>query len=417
MPENHLLVKGGKPLNGNVVLHAAKNAVLPLLAASVLTSKPLTVCDCPYITDVEGMVRILQSLGMDVKTKDRNVTVFGKPNGSHVPEKLACALRSSVFLLGPLLSETREVKLHYPGGCAIGSRPLDIHLNGLCAMGAKVEYNENSILCTAKKLKGAEIVLKYPSVGATENLLLAAVKAEGDTMLIGCAREPEIVSLCKALRLMGAKISGEGTPVIKISGVDSLDGVEYTPITDRIVAGTVLMATAVTGGKVSLLGARPRDLGAVLSRMVSKNISFTEDCSSLTIESDGKINPGDITTGPHPLFPTDLQAPYCAMQCYSRGQSVVCETVFENRFAHVEELKKMGADLSLNGNELTVVGKGELNVADLYASDLRGGAGLIIAALGAKGASRVFGLNYIDRGYEDICGLFASLGADISLQQ
>lgn len=406
-------IYGGNPLYGKTIVHGAKNAVLPMLAASVLTSRKVSVCDCPLISDVDDMVRVLQALGVVVERCGREISVSGAPEVTEIPPHLACAMRSSVFMLGALLSETGEVRLFTPGGCRIGARPLDIHFDGLTRLGARVEYGEDFVQCTAQKLKGADIVLKYPSVGATENLVMAAVKAEGTTRLIGAAREPEICSLVRLLRKMGADISGEGTPVITVRGVDELDGASCIPVTDRIVAGTVMAAVAVCGGKVEIVGGDADIMGAVISPFLSSHTFLVEHGGVMIFESDGMLMPTDVSTGPYPLFPTDMQAPFMACQCYACGMSSMRETVFEDRFAHVGELRKMGADIALAGNTAFVDGSRGMRGAHLCAADLRGGAGLIVAALGANGESTLEGVRYIDRGYENIEEIFSLLGGKI----
>lgn len=410
----YLEITGGNPLIGKTRVHAAKNAVLPIMAAATLASSPVEIYDCPDITDVDSMCGILSSIGVSTEKNGRTLTVFGEPTAADVPDYLSCALRSSVFMLGALLTRLGEVRLFTPGGCRIGARPMDIHIDGLCALGASVEYGDDNLRLYAKKLKGAEIRLKYPSVGATENLLLAAAGAEGETVLIGCAREPEIESLCQLLRLMGAGIEGEGTPVIKIRGTNRFDGARITPVFDRIVTGTVMTAVAVTGGRVEIDNCNSSALGAVVTSLVSKHFTVIDGGGMMTIESDGVLFPTDIVTGPYPLFPTDMQAPFMAAQCYAAGVSQTTETVFENRFAHVGELVKTGADISLENEVATVSGGKKLHGADMYAADLRGGAGLVVAALGAEGQSRVFNLRHIDRGYEKIEDVFSSLGGKIS---
>lgn len=411
------VIRGGNPLYGKVVVHGAKNAVLPMLAASVLTADKVSICDCPLISDVDDMVRVLETLGVTVERKGREISVSGSPKMTEIPSHLACAMRSSVFMLGALLSETGEVRLFTPGGCRIGARPLDIHFDGLTRLGAKVEYGEDFVQCTADKLKGADIVLKYPSVGATENLIMASVKARGTTRLIGAAREPEICSLVRLLRKMGADVSGEGTPVITVRGVDDLDGASCIPVTDRIVAGTVMAAVAVCGGRVEIVGGDADIMGAVISPFLTSHTFLVEHGGVIVFESDKMLLPTDVSTGPYPLFPTDMQAPFMACQCYACGLSSMRETVFEDRFAHVGELRKMGADIALAGNTAFVDGSRGMHGANLCASDLRGGAGLLVAALGADGESTLEGVRYIDRGYENIEEIFALLGGKIARQR
>ena len=414
MAKEILRIGGGESLFGKVTVHGAKNAVLPMLAASVLTQSPVTVRDCPLISDVDDMILVLRALGVSAVRDGRNVTVSGAPSLTEIPAHLACAMRSSVFMLGALLAECGEVRLFAPGGCRIGARPLDIHFDGFSRLGAEVEYGEDYVRCTADRLRGADIVLKYPSVGATENLIMASVKAQGVTRLIGAAREPEIVSLVALLRKMGAEISGEGTPVVTVRGVDALDGAAATPVGDRIVAGTVMAATAVCGGRVEISGADSSVLGAVISPFLGAHTFLVEHGGVIVFESDGMLSPPDVSTGPYPLFPTDMQAPFMACQCYASGMSSMRETVFEDRFAHVGELVKMGARIALAGNTAFVDGSEGMHGAALSAADLRGGAGLVVAALGARGESTVDGLRYIDRGYEKIENLFSALGGKTS---
>lgn len=410
-------ITGGEALEGRVEVRGAKNAVLPMLAASLLTEEPVTVCDCPDITDVADMVEVLRALGAEVVCERGNITVKGVPRLTEIPPHLACAMRSSVFMLGALTAQCGEVRLFTPGGCRIGARPLDIHLDGLERMGAKTEYDANGVRCFADKLHGADIIMRYPSVGATENLVMAAVKAEGRTRLIGAAREPEIVSLVRLLRRMGADISGEGTPVISVTGVKELDGAVARPVPDRIVAGTVMAAVAVCGGRVELVGADPSVMGAVISPFLGAHTFLVEHGGRIVFESDGMLDATDVRTGPYPLFPTDMQAPFMACQCYAAGMSTMCETVFEDRFAHITQLRKMGARIAVVGNTAFVDGSEGMRGARLEAADLRGGAGLAVAALGAEGESVLSGVRFIDRGYESMEKLFSSLGAKITRER
>lgn len=414
MKKEVFVIEGGRSLCGRMTVHGAKNAVLPMLAASVLTPAPVTVRDCPHITDVEDMLGVLRALGVEVTVTDREITVTGSPACTDIPPGLAGGMRSSVFMLGALLSRCGEVELASPGGCRIGARPLDIHFNGLERMGVRVECGDGRILCTADRLHGADIVLRYPSVGATENLVMAAVCAEGVTRIIGAAREPEIVSLVRLLRKMGADIAGEGSPVVTVRGVDELDGASATPSPDRIVAGTMMAAVAVCGGRVELSGADSSDMGAVISPFLGAHTFLIEHGGAITFESDGMLSPTDVCTGPYPLFPTDMQAPFMACQCFAAGMSSMRETVFEDRFAHVAELRRMGARIAVAGNTAFVDGSGGMRGSVIAASDLRGGAGLAVAALGAEGESILSGTVYIDRGYEDMAKMFSSLGGKIS---
>ncbi|MEG1529352.1 MAG: UDP-N-acetylglucosamine 1-carboxyvinyltransferase [Clostridia bacterium] len=414
MEQEIFRINGGFPLYGSVTLHGAKNAVLPLLAAAILTDKPVTICDCPDITDVTNMLEILRVLNIKIDRNGREITVSGTPTMTDIPSRLSKVMRSSMFLLGALLTVTGEVRLFTPGGCKIGARPLDIHLDGLKQMGATVEFGDDYVHCFAKKLVGADIVMKYPSVGATENLMMSAVLAKGRTTLINCAREPEIVSIACGLKAMGAKIFGEGTSVMIIDGVDTLDSAKITPVEDRIVCGTTLSAVAVCGGRCIIENANIYNLQSVVETLRSAHCQIKDEGGCITVKSDGIILPSVITTGPYPLFPTDMQAQIMALQCSTEGISSVTETVFENRFQHIAEYKKMGASIRLNNRTATIYGKKLRPSLELQCPDLRGGAGIIIAALRAHGESNVSNIEFVDRGYENIDEMFRSLGAKIS---
>lgn len=418
----YLRVKGGEELFGRIKLHGAKNAVLPLLALGVLSEDDVTVRDCPCISDVDTMVSLLQDLGLKTERKGRDITVSGRANSVSVQESLCRDMRSSMFMLGALLCACKEVIMPLPGGCTIGARPLDIHFDGLRKMGASVQLKDGKIRCSAQQLKGADIVIKYPSVGATENLLMCASVAQGRTTLINCAREPEIISLAQALRIMGARISGEGSSVMRIEGVKELGGCRITPVGDRIVAGTVLCATALCGGEVSIEGANAYHLQPVIRILQNEDCEIRGDESCLSVRSAGKTHAFNVTTAPYPLFPTDMQAQIFACACFSDGVSSITESVFENRFAHAHEYKKLGADIYLadkrraivSGSESPYFNGEELHGADLYARDLRGGAGLLLAAMKIKDESKIFNVEYVDRGYESIENMFSQLGANVS---
>lgn len=407
-------IEGGNPLCGHTTVHGAKNAVLPLLATGILSDETVTVCDCPNISDVKAMCGLLQNLGARVERDGRRISVCGRANIARVSESFCKDMRSSMFMLGALLASLGEVEMPLPGGCKIGSRPLDIHIDGLRRMGATAEYTQSGIRCYAKKLHGADVVLKFPSVGATENLIMCASLAQGKTTLVNVAREPEIISLVQGLRAMGARISGEGSSVIKIDGVDKLGGCRITPVADRIVAGTLLGAVALCGGEARINGIGDEYLGSVIETLRSKEVSIEADECGLCVRSSGRAHSVRITTAPYPMFPTDMQPQLFAFACFADGVSSIRETVFENRFAHAKEFAKLGADIKLENNVATVYGNGLLgSVASnrtFTASDLRGGAGLMIAALKIKGKTSLFGTEYIDRGYEKIEDVFCSLG-------
>lgn len=407
-------IEGGNPLYGQTTVHGAKNAVLPLLAMGILSDDTVTVCDCPDISDVRAMCGLLQNLGVRVERADRRISVSGSAHIARVSEAFCKDMRSSMFMLGALLASLGEVEMPLPGGCKIGSRPLDIHIDGLRRMGATAEYTRNGIRCYAKKLHGADVVLKFPSVGATENLIMCASLAQGKTTLVNVAREPEIISLAQGLRAMGARISGEGSSVIKIDGVDKLGGCRITPVGDRIVAGTLLSAVALCGGEVRINGVGDEYLGSVVETLRSEEISIYADECGMLVRSSGRAHPVRVATAPYPMFPTDMQPQLFAFACFADGVSCIKETVFENRFAHAKEFAKLGANIRLENNVATVYGNSLLKdvaAADsLRASDLRGGAGLMIAALKINGKTSVFGSEYIDRGYESIEDVFCSLG-------
>lgn len=412
----YFCIKGGAQLFGRYEVRGAKNAVLPLLAMGLMSKEDVTICNCPYISDVDNMLDLLTALGARVTRNGRDICVHGQAERVGADAKHFKSMRSSMFMLGALLSTLGEVHMPLPGGCAIGMRPLDIHANGLRAMGAIVECDGAYLNCYAKKLHGAKILMKYPSVGATENLMMCAVLAEGKTVLVNCAREPEICNLADGLRQMGARIRGDGTSVIEIEGVDSLSGAKIMPIGDRIVGGTLLCAVALCGGSVEIEGVNKNHLGAVVDVLHSKHCKISGDEGGAHISSLGKVKAFDVITAPYPLFPTDLQAPVLTLACFSDGICRINETVFENRFAHAYELKKAGGKISIDNSIATIVGNANrqnpypMHGADMRASDLRGGAGLILAGLKIRGESRVFASEYIDRGYEKIEDMFCSLG-------
>lgn len=414
MNEEYTVINGGRRLQGSVTVHGAKNAVLPLLAAGILTSGELAVENCPYIHDVDAMVKLLSSLGAKVTREGRRICISGGVKRTRANEELCKVMRSSMFMLGALLSATGEVELPMPGGCNIGARPLDIHLDGLRRMGASAVCEGNTVKCRAKRLHGADIVMRYPSVGATENLLMCASVAEGYTALVGCAREPEIVALAEGLRAMGAKIRGEGTSVIRVEGVKKLNGATAKAEGDRIVAGTVISAAALCGGDVTVYGARAEDMQSVLQVFRSEYCDIEACEEYIRVRSQGRVRARSVITAPFPLFPTDMQPQFFACQCFSDGVSRICETVFDSRFAHAKEFEKMGAEISIRANTAVIQGRAEgLHCAHMTASDLRGGAGLCVAALKTEGESRVYNPHFIDRGYENFEGMFEKLGADI----
>ncbi len=409
------IIDGGRRLQGIVSAQSAKNSVLPLLAASVLTEKQVTIREVPAIADALCMVQILRELGARADFRGGDVVVDSADACSHeISSALTKELRSSVFMLGSLLTRFRRAVIAYPGGCDIGLRPIDLHLSALKRLGVKIEEREGFIFCKCDVLRGAEIALDFPSVGATENILLAAVKAEGRTVVQGAAKEPEIVDLMNFLNGMGAKVRGAGTDVIEIEGVKELRGVDYTPIKDRIEAGTYLMACAICGGEVEVRGVAPENIRMLLHKLRENGCKIHAKNDKIRIGSSGRLKCNRrVETMPFPGFPTDLQAQATALNSGGEGGAVIVENLFETRYKYVPELRRMGADIEVNGRTAFVRGVKRLHGAAVTAGDLRGGAALVLAALGAEGASEVFDLGHIDRGYADLQGKLTGLGAKI----
>ena len=408
------VIEGGRPLYGEIEIQSAKNAVLPLLAASVLTEERIVIHNCPRITDVLNMAQILEELGCRTSFTDGALTVDPSDAATHeIPAALAKELRSSVFMLGSVLSRFGRARIAYPGGCDIGLRPIDLHLGGLRRLGVRIEEEGGYINCTCGKMRGADIVLGCPSVGATENIMLAAVKAEGTTVIRNAAKEPEIADLQNFVNRMGGRISGGGSSTVVVEGVKSLHGAEYTPVSDRIEAGTFLIASAMCGGELALKNARAENLSALLDKLreISCKIHAIDD--KIYIKSGARFSPKLIETSPYPGFPTDLQAPMTALACICGGSTVVVENLFETRFKHVPELIRMGADITVRGRSAFVRGVPRLHGADVCAGDLRGGAALALAAISAEGRSTVTDLRHIDRGYSEFEYKLRGAGARI----
>ncbi len=413
------IINGQNKLSGRVNISCAKNAVLPIMAASVLTNQEVLIKNCPKIEDVINMQSILKSLGVKAEFIENDLLICAKQIKTYkIDSVLAKKLRSSVFMLGALISRVKQVEISYPGGCNIGDRPIDLHINALKSFGVEVQCVDNgNIKCKARKLVGVDITLCFPSVGATENAILCAVMAKGTTIIRNAAKEPEIVDLANFLNKMGAKILGAGNKVIIIEGVKKLNGIEYSPINDRIEAGTFLLAGAISGGEVELYGINRQNILPLIDKICQSTCKVSSKNDIIYVKSGGVKKPFSLVTGPYPLFPTDLQAQTMAYCCLCDGQSVIRENVFEDRFRHVPELIKMGADIKIMGRLAVINGVKTLNGDNLYAQDLRGGAALCLAALSACGESKINNVFHIERGYYDFVSKLKGLGADIKVKE
>ncbi|WEK53950.1 MAG: UDP-N-acetylglucosamine 1-carboxyvinyltransferase [Candidatus Cohnella colombiensis] len=411
-----IIVRGGRTLSGTVRVHGAKNSVLPILAASILAEQGHSVIhDVPALDDVKNILQVLTSLGMRAQQSDGSVTLQAdRLTSFEAPYELVRKMRASFLVMGPLLARLGKVRISLPGGCAIGTRPIDQHLKGFEAMGAEIGFGQGTIEASVQgKLRGARIYLDVASVGATENIMMAAATAEGTTTIENAAKEPEIVDLANYLNAMGAKVRGAGTGVIRIEGVERLQGVEHQVIPDRVEAGTYMIASAITGGDVYVEGAIRDHLGPVVAKLEEMGVLVDCDENGIRVRSNGQLRAVDLKTLPYPGYPTDMQAQMMALLLVADGTSIVTETVFENRFMHVEELTKMGATIKVDGRTAIVTGGSKLMGASVCATDLRAGAALICAALVADGVTEVSGIHHIERGYMDIVNKLANLGAEI----
>ncbi|WP_139787082.1 UDP-N-acetylglucosamine 1-carboxyvinyltransferase [Cohnella massiliensis] len=411
-----IIVRGGRPLTGTVRVHGAKNSVLPILAASLLAEQGSCVIhDVPALDDVTNILQVLGVLGVRAKQSRGSVQLRAERLTSYdAPYELVRKMRASFLVMGPLLARFGRVRISLPGGCAIGTRPIDQHLKGFEAMGAEIGFGQGSIEAKVNgKLKGAKIYLDIASVGATENIMMAAATAVGTTTIENAAKEPEIVDLANFLNAMGAKVRGAGTGMIRIEGVDKLTGVEYSVIPDRVEAGTYMIAAAITGGDVYVEGAIRDHLGPIVAKLEEMGALVESDENGIRVAAGNPLKAVDVKTLPYPGFPTDMQAQMMALLMVAEGTGIVTETVFENRFMHVEELVKMGAEIKVDGRTAIVKGGMRLVGAPVCATDLRAGAALICAGLAADGVTEVSGVHHIERGYMDIVGKLAALGADI----
>lgn len=408
------VINGGNKLYGGVKIESAKNAVLPILSACLLTEDEILIRNVPKISDVLNMVKILKSLGVTVDFVGEDVLVNSKTLNSYtVPYDLTATMRSSIFLLGPLLARLNKVSLSYPGGCDIGIRPIDIHLSSLMQLGVIINEPGEQIICSVDRKKGGEIYLDFPSVGATENLLMYSVLNEGTTVIHNPAREPEIADLICFLNQMGAKIKILHNDNIVIEGVKRLHGTEYKPISDRIEAGTYLLACAITGGKIEIHNANIENISSLVHKICDNTCKITTSNGIINMISEGGGKSFSFETGPYPFFPTDLQAPTMALLTLRNGTSLVTENVFEMRFHHVSELVKMGADITVKGRTAIVNGVKELHGASVKVKDLRGGAALCLAGISASGRTIINDVKFIERGYYLFDQKLKALGVDI----
>ncbi len=410
-----LVIQGGIPLSGEVRISGAKNAALPILCAALLTEEPLRIGNVPHLRDVTTMLELLNQMGAEVSVNDRMEVEIAarKLHNLEAPYELVKTMRAAILVLGPMLARCGQARVSLPGGCAIGSRPVDLHIKGLQAMGAEIEIEHGYILARAERLKGARIFMDTVTVTGTENLMMAATLAEGSTMLENAAREPEVVDLANCLIAMGAKIEGAGSDVITVHGVDRLHGAAYRVMPDRIEAGTFLVAVAATGGKVLLKDVRPDILDAVLEKLREVGARIECGADTISLEMDGPLKSVNVRTAPYPAFPTDMQAQFMALNAVANGAATVTETIFENRFMHVQELQRLGANIETEGNTAVVRGVATLSGATVMATDLRASASLVVAGLIAQGETSIERIYHIDRGYECIEEKLSQLGARI----
>jgi UDP-N-acetylglucosamine 1-carboxyvinyltransferase len=408
-----IVVHGGKPLHGDVQVSGAKNAALPVLTAALLTEGTCTFSNIPDLVDINTAYKLLRNMGVEIEGENTVTISAEKITSSVAPYDLVKTMRASILVLGPLVARMGQARVSLPGGCAIGARPVNLHIKALQDMGAKVELQSGYIEARASRLKGADIYFDLPTVTGTENIMMAATLAEGTTVLHNAAREPEISNLADVLIGMGARISGAGTDVITITGVTSLSGTDAAIIPDRIEAGTFMIAAGMTRGEINVLGCHAQHLDALINKLRDTGMKITPIEGGLKVAAGKKIHNVDVKTLPYPGFPTDLQAQIMAYMCVGGGLSVITETVFENRFMHVSELMRMGADIVIQGGSAVVRGVSALYGAQTMATDLRASACLILAALAAKGMTEISRVYHIDRGYEGIEKKFSALGAEI----
>jgi UDP-N-acetylglucosamine 1-carboxyvinyltransferase len=414
-----LIIQGGNRLNGEVTISGAKNAALPILCASLLAETPLKLSGIAALKDIDTTIKLLDMMGVKITRNTCEVTLDASEVASfEATYEMVKTMRASILVLGPLLARFGTARVSLPGGCAIGSRPVDLHIKGLQAMGAAIHITHGYIQASTlhlpnRRLQGTRYYMDLVTVTGTENLMMAAALAEGTTVLENAAKEPEVVDLAEMLIKMGAKITGVGTDVITIVGVEKLNGTTHNVVCDRIEAGTYMVAAAMAGGEVKLLNARADLLDAVIEKLREAGATVTSEADTITVKSDGKLKAVNIRTAPHPAFPTDMQAQFMALNVIAEGVSKVTETIFENRFMHVQEMQRMGADISIDGNTALVKGIEFLDGATVMATDLRASASLVLAGLVARGETIIERIYHLDRGYEHLEAKLNALGADV----
>ena len=409
-----IVINGGKKLKGEVTISGAKNAALPIIAAGLLCEGKHRITNVPSLVDVKTLGRILVNMGVSFEATDHEVVIDASAlSNPEAPYDLVRTMRASVLVLGPLVARFGKARVSLPGGCAIGARPINLHIAGLQKLGASVEIEHGYVIAKAKRLRGASITFDTVTVTGTENLMMAAALAEGETVLENAAREPEVVDLAKALVQMGAKIEGAGTDIIRIQGVERLKPMNYRVMPDRIEAGTFVIASAITRGSVVVKNAEPKHLDALLAKVRESGAEVVTSETTIEVKGNKTISPVNITTMPYPGFPTDMQAQIMSLMTIAGGTSVINETIFENRFTHVAELRRMGADIQHDGRTAVVKGVSKLSGAPVMATDLRASASLILAGLAAEGETTISRIYHLDRGYENIEAKLSALGADI----
>jgi UDP-N-acetylglucosamine 1-carboxyvinyltransferase len=408
-----IVIEGGLPLAGEVAVSGAKNAALPILAATLLAPGVHRLHNVPNLADIRTMKRLLCIMGVKFEDGDPLVVDSTQLTGWMAPYELVKTMRAAVLVLGPLVARARQASVSLPGGCAIGARPIDLHLKGLEAMGVKITLNQGYVEAKAKRLQGAEIVLDIPTVTGTENLMMAATLATGATRLVNAAQEPEVTDLANFLVAMGAHIEGIGTDVLTIHGVNALEPASHIIMSDRIEAGTFLAAAAITRGRVTITRAPVGHLTAILEKLNDAGVSCTVSGDTIQVNQEGSLRGVDVKTLPYPGFPTDMQAQFMALMSVAKGASIITETIFEDRFIHVGELKRMGADITISGNQAVVRGRRQLSGAPVMATDLRASASLVIAGLAAQGTTEVHRVYHLDRGYANLTEKLSHLGARI----